>query len=270
MEPEITPPSAVIVEIAAKRAPIATVAGAVDAALASEIAELSVRVELAEGDPRRSVFEELYGADSRVAIADPGAPVPASEIVFTMPANARPSPRTLPQVAALIRSENLGSAEAPVPGRFGSLLGARGKLRATAGGSGAKRLPAADLDLRSTTTRGQPGPPPQGTLAEERAEHLRHRARSSTMRARMDRNAHRLSRERLQVRHERARLRLAEQRVGKTGAGEWVRWRSRAAGRRAAALPALASSGARSVRVFGRRARRLALDRWRSRGSEPA
>jgi hypothetical protein len=240
METEIKPTGAVIVEIAGKRAPIAALVGTVDAALASEITELTVRVVLTEQDSRRGVLERLYGADSRVAIADPGASAPAADILFT------------------------------VPGRFASRLGRGGKLRASAGGSRTNRLRAVEAGLRSATSRKDPGPPPPGTLAEERAEHLRHRARSSTMRARMDRNAHRLSRERLQVRHEQARLRLAERRLGKTGAGKWVRWRSRVAARQAAAIPALARSGARSVRVFGRRARRFALDRWRSRGSEPA
>lgn len=88
------------------------------------------------------------------------------------------------------------------------------------------------------------------------------------MRARMDRNAHRLARERLQTRHERTRLYLAEQRLGESGAGEWIRWRSRAVGRRAAALPGVANAGVSKARVFGRRARRFATDRWRSRSSD--
>lgn len=268
MEAEIKAGPAVSVEIVAGRAPIATLIGAVDAALASEFAGLGVRVALAHGDPRLETVEQLCGADSRVAIVAPGTPASDAEIVFTMPARARPDVRTLPRIAALVRSENLGSVEVSLPGRFGPSVGTRGKLRATASGSGTKRLRAAEVGLRSTTSRREPEPPPQGTLAAERAEHLRHRARSATMRARMDRNAHRLSRERLQMRHERARLRLAEQRLGETGTGEWVRWCSRAVGRRAAAVPAAAASLGRSARAFARRARRFALDRWRSRGSE--
>jgi hypothetical protein len=84
----------------------------------------------------------------------------------------------------------------------------------------------------------------------------------------VDRHAHRLSRERLQTRHERARRALDERRLGATGAGEWIRWRSRAVGRRAAALPGLAASAARSASSFTRRARRFAAARWRSRKLE--
>ena len=269
-EPETRSDSALVVEIAAGRAPLATLIGAVDAALASETANLTVRVALPEGDPRRTALEALCSADARVAHARPDVQPPAGGVTVAMPATARPGPRTLPQIARLIQAEGLAEATVPVPGRLArrSLGGA--KLVATADGAGTRRLRASEVGLRSTVSRGAPGPPPQGDLASERAEHLRHRARSATMRARMDRNAHRLSRERLQVRHERSRLRLAERRVGKSGAGEWVAWRSREVGRRFAALPGKASSIARTIRVTGRRARRFAMDRWRSRGPGPA
>jgi hypothetical protein len=240
---------------------------AVDAALRSALPGLRVRVPLAAGDPRREAVAALVAADSRVEVAEPGSPAPAAAIVFELPARARPQPRTLPAIAAVMRGRGVGSVDVPVPGRYPALgpLGSAGRLRARGTGSGSVTLRPADVGLRSTATRGRPGPSPKGTLAAERAEHLRHRARSATMRARMDRNAHRLSRERLQTRHERARLRLAEQRVARTGRGEWVRWRARRVGRRIAGAPGAIRSGTGFIRVFFRRARRFAADRWRSR-----
>jgi hypothetical protein len=257
------PPAAIVV-IEPGRAPAAVVLGAVDAALRSELPGLLVAIDLPPSDARSDVLKALCGADARVLI---GTEAPRADVVFEMPARARPEPRTLPAVAAMLGAGGAGSVEVAVPGRWAALagVGGHGKLRARGNGSGTRTVRAAAVGLRSTASRSEPGPPPQGDLASERAEHLRHRARSATMRARMDRNAHRLSRERLQTRHERARLRLAEQRLGATGAGEWVRWRSRNLARRAAGLPAAAASATSSARGFVRRARRYAVDRVRTR-----
>ena len=259
-----------IVVVDAGRAPVAVVIGAVDAALRSSLPGLSVRVPLARGDDRRAALEALGGADARVSLPEPGAEAPGADFIFELPAGARPEPWTLSRVVTVMGERGLGSLEASVPGRYARLagLGAYGKLRARATGSGAARLRPATIGLRSTASRGDPPPRPKGTLAHERAEHLRHRARSATMRARVDRHAHRLSRERLQTRHERARRALDERRLGATGAGEWIRWRSRAVGRRAAALPGAAASAAQSIGGFTRRARRFAADRRRSRKLE--
>jgi hypothetical protein len=68
------------------------------------------------------------------------------------------------------------------------------------------------------------------------------------------------------MRHERARSRLAEEHLGRTGPAEWIKWRGRVVGRRVAALPGIAFSATRTARAFGRRARRFATDRMRSRG----
>ncbi len=259
-----------IVVIEAGRATAEVVVGAVDAALRSSLPGLAVRVPLPAGDDRRATLDALCGADARVACPDPGTPTPDADFVFELPARARPQPWTLSRVVAVMLERELGSLEAPVPGRTARVaaLATHGKLHARASGSGSVRLRPATIGLRSTASLGEPPPRPEGTLAQERAEHLRHRARSATMRARVDRHGHRLSRERLQTRHERARRSLDERRLGATGAGEWIRWRSRAVGRRAAALPGFAASGVRSISAFARRARRFATDRWRSRKLE--
>jgi hypothetical protein len=259
-----------LVAIEPGRASVPILLGAVEAALRSGLPGLRVRVPLDPGDSRHEALQALCGGDPRVTVAAPGEAAPEAEIAFALPARARPQPRTLPAIAGIVRDEGLASVEVPVPGRYVSLgrLGGQGRLRARAGGTGTKVLRPAEVGLRSTSSGGEAGAPPKGSLAAERAEHLRHRARAATMRARLDRNGHRLSRERLQTRHERARLRLAEHRLADTGAGEWVRWRSRAVARRAATAPGAARSGASSIRSFARRARRFALDRWRSRGGE--
>jgi hypothetical protein len=270
MEPRAETAAETVVEIVPGRAPVSTLVGAIDAALRSGMPGLEVGVALPAGDERRRPLEELTAAESRVAIPTPGASRSPAAIVFEMPASARPAPRTLPRIAEIARERGLATVVVPVPGRFASIasLGLRGKMRAIAHGSGSARIRPAEVGLRSAGSRGRSEPPAIGDLASERAEHLRHRARSATMRARMDRNAHRLSRERLQTRHERARLRLAEQRVGRSGTGEWIRWRSRNVARRAAALPGAAASAGSSVRVFLRRARRFAVDRRRTRKLE--
>jgi hypothetical protein len=270
MEAEAETADGTIVEIVPGRAPVSVLLEAIDAALRSGMPGLEVGVALPAGDERRGPLEQLTAAESRVTIPAPGSARAAAAIVFEMPASARPEPRTLPRIAAIARERGLANVVVPVPGRVASLarLGLRGKLRAITRGSGSATIRPADVGLRSKASRGRSDPPPIGDLASERAEHLRHRARSATMRARMDRNAHRLSRERLQTRHERARLRLAEQRVGETGTGEWIRWRSRNVARRAAALPGAAVSAASSVRVLVRRARRFAVDRRRTRKLE--
>jgi hypothetical protein len=262
------PEAAVVIEPG--RASTAVILGAVDAALRSDLPAIAVRVDLPAGDPRHEALNALTDGDARVTVGSGAEADAGTGLVFRMPARARPQSRTLAVLAATVRDERLGAVDVPVPGRYPALarLAPHGTLRASAGGSGSRRLSAADVGLRSVATPGQDGPPPKGALAAERAEHLRHRARSATMRARMDRNAHRLSRERLQTRHERARLRLAERRLARSGAGEWVRWRSRNAARRAAGIPGAVAAGGRAVRVFGRRARRSAVDRWRSRKLE--
>lgn len=119
------------------------------------------------------------------------------------------------------------------------------------------------ISVRRFRRRRAVPPPPEGTLAHERAEHLRHRARGATMRARVDRGQNRVSRERLQVRHERARLRAAEERLGHTGPNEWVRWRLRTVGRLVGAIPGRLVAIANKVRSYAKRIRRYAADRLR-------
>lgn len=254
-------PTAVVVEPGRASAPV--VLGAVDAALRSGIAGLSVLVPLAADDPRRATVATACAADGRIEVTEPGATPAAPGVVVELPARARTQPHTLSAVTALLANEGLARVEVPMPGRAGVL--GRARLVAHGSGEGTRKLRPGLVGLRSVTSSGETGPPPKGTLAEERAEHLRHRARASTMRARMSRNLHRLSRERLQTRHERTRRGLAERRLGTSSAGEWVRWRSRAVARRAASVPAAVAAGGRSVRNITRRARRFAVDRVRSR-----
>lgn len=256
----------VLVEIDPARGGVEDIMGAVEAALRSDLSLAGVRITLDPSDPRGEVLEQLCGADPRVTVGS--RPATTEEgIVVTMPPTARPEPNTLPALVALLREQGLAAVEVPVPGRRERFarLARRGSLRASADGSGTRSLAPAEVGLRSTASRRPAGPPAKTALAHERAEHLRHRARSATMRARMDRNAQRLYRERLQTRHERSRLRLAEQRLASTGRGEWLRWRARGAARRAKAVPAAGRSVLASARVFMRRARRFALDRWRKR-----
>ncbi len=264
MERRNEPDAGPIVEIEARRAPLATVLGAVDAALASGIANLRVGVPLDSDDPRRAGLERLCAGDERVSFPAPGADAPETGVWVSMPAVARPESRTLPALLGLIDAGGLALVEVRVPGRLGPTLSAVGTLRVAANGSGTRRVRAAEVGLRSTFSRDTPGPPPIAGMSAERAEHLRHRARSSTMRARMDANHHRLSRERLQTRHERSRLLLAERRLGRSGPIEWMRWRGRSFGRRIAALPGLLNSAFSAVRTTGRRARRFMTDRRRS------
>ena len=254
-----------VIEVEPGRAPAPTVLGAIDAALRSDLPSVTVCVNLAEDDPRRAQLAPLLAADPRVELGQ--AARTGEAIVVRMPAQARPQPRTIPALVEMVGSGALARAEVAVPGRLAALRVFGGpKVLAEGQGSGTRRVRPGEVGLRSTVSRGPAGPPPQGGLEHERAEHLRHRARSATMRARMDRNTQRLYRERLQSRHDRTRRRLAEQRLAGTSAGEWTRWRLRNVGRRVAAVPGALGSGASSVRVFTRRARRAAGERWRSRG----
>lgn len=249
---------ATVVVIDAARADVATLLGSVDAALASEIADLKVVVALGAGDSRRAALEALCAADPRFSFTD--EPAVGTGNLVRMPARARPGPRTLPAIIKAAHADDLSQVEVRLPGRPG------GKLVLTRGETGGRRsLKAGEVGLRTTSSRREVPPPPEGTLAQERAEHLRHRARGATMRARVDRGQNRLSRERLQVRHERARLRAAEERLGATGAGEWVRWRSRAVSRRVAAVPSRVAAVGNQARNYARRAQRYAADRIRSR-----
>lgn len=265
-----TPPDPrhVVVEIDPLRASVSEVVGAVDAALASDLSAVRLRVALAADDPRRAAVAELCRADERVEVVAPGSPPREADLRFELPASARPQPHTLPLVAAAVRGGGLATVEVPVPGR----LAARriGMLRAHGGGAGARRLKAAEVGLGSVASRRDPSPRPEADLAAERAEHLRQRARSATLRARLDRNRHRLAREELQVHHERARLALAEERLGRESGGEWLRWRGRQAARRIAATPRLAGSAYVGTRAFARRGRRFLINRARQRRAQPA
>lgn len=262
----------VLVVVEPARASAATLLEAVDAALQADVPGLAVCVPLAPGDTRRATLEPLCEADPRLALG--ADDMRDGHLVVSMPAVARPQPRTIPALVNLVRDERLRQIDVTVPGRIAALarfgISGAGRMRVIAegSGSGSRRLRPGEVGLRSTASRALPGPPPRGTLEHERAEHLRHRARSATMRARMDRNSQRLYRERLQSRHDRTRHRLAEQRLAATSRGAWVRWRLRNLGRSLGAIPRAARSSLSSARGFIRRARRALGERRRAGGTQ--
>ena len=187
MEAEAETQVAAVVEIVPGRAPVDVVLGAIDAALRSGIAGLVVGVALPADDERRAPLEQVTAADARVTIAAPGTSRPAADLVFVMPARARPDPRTLGRVAAIVRERGLESVDVPVPGRYPALarLGLRGRLRVLRrrlgqgdpppgrGRSALDRHPggrrAAAQGLARRGARGAPAPP--GALGHDARAH---------------------------------------------------------------------------------------------------
>jgi hypothetical protein len=262
----------IVVELDAGREPADRVLAALDAALASDAREVVVELRLSDGNPDRATIAELCSADERVSVLEPGAPEPApppASIRIAMPLSARPSVHTLTAIRERMAADGVGKLEVPLPGSgIGRLaravvpLGPR--LRASGPGSGSGRVRASAVALGSRRAPSE-APSPKGSLAHERAEHLRHRARSATLRAQRDRHTQRLARERTEVEHQRARVRMLERRLAATGPGAWVAWRARQAARVAAAVPRRVVRLAKTARWLVRRARRLTIDRARRR-----
>jgi hypothetical protein len=258
--------SPILVELKATREPADRVLEALDAALASDapvIAHLRVPVD----HPDRSVIARLCAADERVSVLEPDVPeppTPADAIRISMPLAARPSVHTFSAIRERMAADGLGALEVRVPGP----LPVGPRLRATGPGSGSGRVRASAVALGSHRAPSE-APPPAGTMAHERAEHLRHRARSATLRAQRDRHTQRLARERVEIEHQGTRVKMLERRAAAAGPGAWVAWRGHQATRAAKSVPWMAMRFGRITRSFARRARKHTIDRVRDRLMPP-
>lgn len=265
-----------MVDVPVGDAPADQVLGAVDAALGGASAEVEVRLLVGDAHPGRAALAELCAADPRLRLVGAEAgPEPCALRVILPPA-ARPGGQTLAVIRDLLADGSARAVEVAVPGRLGALgrttlaarLPAANRVRAERPGAAGRilRVSARRVGLGSSRSPASEPPPPAG-LSHERAEHLRHRARSATGRARLDRNAQRLTRERMRFQHERARASLLDERLAGVSprhrAGRWIR-RAR---RMALAVPLRLRSLFRAGRAFVRRGRRFALDRVRRRRS---
>jgi hypothetical protein len=265
--------SPMTVVVRADGEPAAEVLGAVDAALAAVGSQDVVRLAIPEAHAARATIAELCESDPRVELMAGGEVQGPAGTLIELPVSARPEPRTLRAMVERVEAEGLACLEVVVPSRSrlldrtATLLSLGKRAYAIGTGSGKRRIPGAEVGMGSRRASRSPKPPPKGELAHERAEHLRHRARSATYRARADRNMQRLARERLQTRHDRARVRLLEERLAAASPREWAGWRARQLAGLLAAIPRAIASAFKAVRTQLRRARRFAVDRWRSRRS---
>jgi hypothetical protein len=265
-----------IVDVAVGDGPADQALGAVDAVLECAAGDVAVRILVAEDHPGRGALAELCAADPRLRLADPGADPGPCEVRVSLPPAARPSGRTLAAIEELLAADSVRAVEVATPGRIGAL----GRTALAARLFGAKRVRAERPGMSGRTVRVSARrvglgssrapvsePPPRAPLSQERAEHLRHRARSATGRARFDRNSQRLTRERLRFHHERSRAALLDERLAAVSprhrVGRWIR----KARRLALAVPLRLWSLAKAGRVFIRRGRRFLVDQVRQRRS---
>lgn len=271
----------VLVDIPAGGASAAELIGAVDAALGGDLPAVRVRVLIAPDDPARATLAALTEADRRVSLTVPGAAAeqPAA-LRFVLPPAARPAAHALPALAEILAAGDAAAVEVAVP-RLPGPLG--GRLAAAARLPGARRLRGERSGGQGRTVRvtarsvglgsfGAPfsGPPPQRDLAAERVEHLRHRARSATLRARFERDSQRLTREAMRAEHERVRALVMERRLAATSPWRRIAWMVRVAGRTVVAAGRRIWWWGVVVRALAARAVRLARVRLRERpGPEP-
>lgn len=266
-------PPRVLVDVTADREPVGEVLGAVDSALACDENGLVVRVIVAGGNPGQESIAALCASDPRVIVTTPESESPKSALHVQMPATARLTVRSIPAMRKQLEDSGAGSLRVSVPGRFGLLeklrIGrfvAATSVQASAADAWGDehRIGASAAEVQSSVWRRPPEAPPKADLHRERSEHLRHRARSASYRARLDRNTQRLARERLQSRHESGRARLADRRLAARSPLSWISWRSRQLASLAAAVPRVAWTGFKTVRQQVRRAKRLLIDRRRA------
>ena len=244
-----TQPTGIVV-IEPGRAPADVVLGAVDAALRSDFPGLAVWFDLSPDDPRSDSLQALCGSDARVVDRSRGA-IGADRRSRCRPVPA-PSPGPWPRSRRSSMRGERGSVEVAMPGRWRRPRCARRTRQAPRPG---KRAPVPGR-LRPADRR------PALHRFARRAGPARRRATSRTSAPSTCATA-------------RARRRCApvwtatltasrasgcrpatnapacaspSSVSGATGAGEWVRWRSRNVGRRAAGLPAAAASATRSAR----------------------
>jgi hypothetical protein len=267
---------AAIVDVPAGDASVREVLDALDAALAGAPAGTSVRVLIEDRDPRRATLDALCSADPRAALELPGADPGPCEMHVVVPPAARLGPRSLDALRELLAEQSAAAVEVAVPGRLGPL--GRTSLAASVPGTArvrAERPGVSGPTLRVGARRAWLGtasspdahPPPRGSLAHERAEHLRHRARSATLRARLDRNFQRLTRERMRYQHERARASLLDRRLAEVSTRHRLGRIGRRAIRLALAVPQRLLSLLGTGRSFARRGWRFAVERRRRRRS---
>jgi hypothetical protein len=249
-----------VVDVPVGGAPAIVALGAVDACLAAAGRDARVRVLVPRAHPEREAIDAACEADPRISVivGDGAGSTPDAEVLVRLPPGARPGEATLDAIARLVHEEPARALEVSVPGPLGPIerLGLAARLprrtlvRAAAGtaanGPRPRRIPGPRVGLGSSrSSRVEQSPPPPGPLSQERAEHLRNRARSATYRARADRSLKRLLRERRLAEHQRARVALLEERLAARGPRQWVAWRGRQLGRLAAAAPAAIARAAR-------------------------
>jgi hypothetical protein len=265
-----------VVDVVAGDGGASDILDAIDAVLRGRLSDLIVRVVLPPGHPDRATVEAACAADPRVVVAaDTPADAPDSPYLVTMPLGAVPADETLDAVHDLMSEEAVGALHVTVPSRVERLrlpraqalqrvlrrptmevvaTGARARAERVSahGGEPAdavlgrlfadRHLPGTAVGLRRRGA-GEPdsseddGLGSASDLSQERAEHLRYRARAATSQARAERQAQRLFRERLRSGHERVRAERLEARLAGVSPGYWVRWNARRIGRRLAALP---------------------------------
>ncbi len=284
---------------------------AIDAVLRGRLSDLIVRVLLPPGHPDRAIVEAACAADPRVVVAeDTHADAPDSPYLVTMPIGAVPGDETLDAVHDLMSEEAVSALHVTVPSRFERVrlpraqalqrvlrrptvevvaTGARARAERVSahGGEPAdavlgrlfadRHVPGTAVGLRRRGA-GEPdsseddGLGPASDLSQERAEHLRYRARAATSQARADRQAQRLFRERLRSGHERVRAERLEARLARVSPGYWVGWKARRVARRVAALPRRARARIDALRHPLYRVRRAVtarVSRRRGRAETP-
>lgn len=267
---------ATVIDVPAGDAAAEQVVAALDAALAAAPAAIAVRLLLAGEHPGRAGLAELCAADPRLELAAPGAEPGPCELHVVVPPAVRLGGRSLEAIAELLADGSAAAVEVAVPrrpGRLGrSFIAARlpGTPRVRAerpGASGPTVRPGAHELWLGSARAPVTEPPPLTSLAHERAEHLRHRARSATLRARLDRNAQRLTRERMRYQHERARASLLDRRLAEVSTRHRLGRLGRRVTRPVLAAPQRLGSLAGTGRRFVRRAWRFVRDRRRQRRS---
>ncbi|UJA20998.1 hypothetical protein HJD18_12785 [Thermoleophilia bacterium SCSIO 60948] len=263
----------VLVVVDAGSASVADVLLSVDSALGARPGHLRVEVGLDERSPQRDALRELLDPDPHVSLVGRVRSEPRDqELLIDLPAGVELGRETLDAierelgdggrlVVAVPRHPSRLSGVDPVAART-----ARRRIVAAKAGGG----PARTVGVHKLTRAGgglaeTAGTLGLGSLADERGEHLRNRARSATYRSRFDAVSQVLARDRLRTRHERARVVLFERRLAELSPRAWAAMRSRQARDAASVVPSAARSGTRTVKQQGRRARRFAIDRARSR-----
>lgn len=262
----------VLVTLDAGGAVAADVLLSVDSALGARPGAVRVAVGADDGSPQRAALSELLDPEPRVSIGSRGSALAeGAELVVELPPGVELKRETLDAIERELGDG--GELVVAVPRHPSRLSGvdsvasraARRRIRARAGSGPTRTVGVHRLSRSGGGLADAPGTLALASLADERGEHLRNRARSATYRSRFDAVAQVLARDRLRTRHERARVVLFERRLAEVSPKAWAAWRSRQAREVAAVVPSAARSGTRTVKQQGRRVRRFVIDRARSR-----